>query len=188
MPVHFRFKSREKPPIALHVCHESRALALKHYIPSFHSTTFPLDCASVVKQTALYFNPELDTVHILNARGTGIWTLSCRTQRETIQSIKVLAIGSYLFQELWIQHIAGRLPVFESLEMLILVIEREVGRNGKELIRVNMEDELVNVQDRLALRENSKKEWKLPVVKVMTRRVFENHSQHMHYDNIILYD
>jgi hypothetical protein len=76
-------------------------------------------------------------------------------------------------QDMWTQHIAGRLPSFGSLEMLILVIEREVGGNGKELIRVNMESELVEARDRLVLQGGSK-EWKPPVVKVMTRRAFEN--------------
>jgi hypothetical protein len=40
---HIHFKAREQPPIALQICHESRTLALKHYSPSFHSTTSPVE-------------------------------------------------------------------------------------------------------------------------------------------------
>jgi hypothetical protein len=106
-----------------------------------------------MKQTALYFNPELETVHVPNDTGTGILTL-CQTHGETIQSIKVLAIESYIFQDVWTQYVAARLPSFESLETLILVSEREVARNGKDLIRVNMENELVKLHDRLVLQGN----------------------------------
>src|ERR1700730_17384836 len=38
---HLRLKSREPPPIALQICREFRALALKHYTLSFHSSTSP---------------------------------------------------------------------------------------------------------------------------------------------------
>lgn len=63
---HIRFKSREKPPIVLQICHESRAVALEHYTPSFHSTTRPPLRGLEMEQTALFFNSELDTVHILD--------------------------------------------------------------------------------------------------------------------------
>jgi hypothetical protein len=86
----------------------------------------------------------------------------------------VLAIGRPHLQDVWTQHVAERLGAFEGLETLILVIDREVGKNGKELIRVNMEDHLVKAQNRLVLQGNCR-EWKLPAVQVMTRRAFEDH-------------
>jgi hypothetical protein len=172
MPYHFRFKSREKSPIALQICHESRTLALKHYTPSFHSTTSPVERASQVKQTALYFSPELDIVHIADDKQ--FWNLSYRAQTETIQSIKALAIGNEIFQNQWTNYSAERLFAFESLVTLVLVIEREVGGDEQELIRANMEGHLIKAQDRLVLQGNCK-EWHPPTVKVMTRRAFENH-------------
>jgi hypothetical protein len=177
-PRRLRFKSRDKPPVALQICHESRALALKHYTPSFHSTTgFATHACEhlfkAAKKTALYFSPELDTVHISNdEHNTEFWNLFYRA--ETIQSIKVLAIGSQLFRDEWMQYVAGRLPAFETLETLILVVERKLERTGVELIQVNMEGYLAKAQDQLILLGRCK-EWKSPLVKVMTRRGFENH-------------
>jgi len=66
----FRWEiGREKPillvsprtPIALHVCSTSRALALKHYRPSLHSTSFH----SIPDRppSYIYFNPTQDVVH-----------------------------------------------------------------------------------------------------------------------------
>jgi hypothetical protein len=174
---HVWFKSREKSPIALQICYESRALALKHYTPSFHPTTSPLTRASEseMKQTAHYFSPELDTVHIADDQhGSELYKISCRTDKETILSIKTLAIGSQLFPDMWTLSIAARLPPFRSLETLILVVGDETGWDGEgSSIRVNMETYLATVKDRLVLKGNCV-EWKLPAVKVTTLRAFEN--------------
>ena len=128
IPNHIRFKSHEKPPLALQVCRESRTLALKHYTPSFHSSTCPLQRAAEVNQTALYFNPELDTVHI--AGMTEFCNLSSRTDKETIQSIKWLSMGEQLLQDMKTGYIARKLPAYESLEVLIVVVDGETGSDG----------------------------------------------------------
>jgi len=176
IPNHIRFKSREKPPIALQICHESRTLALKYYIPSFQSSTSPLSRASEMKQTALYFNRELDTVHVACRQYTYEFNnLSYRTLKETIQSIKVLAIGSQLFEGSWMGQVARCLPEYESLETLILVASGEMGGEGDgSSVRVNMENALVEAQNQLVSQGNCK-EQKLPVVKVMALQAFENH-------------
>jgi hypothetical protein len=56
-----RLKALGRPPIALQVCYESRTVALKHYKPSFHSLAVSQDDTF---KSFIYFNPELDTVHI----------------------------------------------------------------------------------------------------------------------------
>jgi hypothetical protein len=117
---HVRFKSREKPPIALQVCHESRALALKNHIASFHSYTFPH--ASGIKQTALYFNPELDTVHIAERLDKEFHDPFRCTDSETTRSIRTF------FDDHRRQDIAGGLCAFQSLETLILVVGDETGQ------------------------------------------------------------
>jgi hypothetical protein len=75
-----------------------------------------------MKQTALYFNPELDTVHIVDDQpSTDLRNLSDRTDEETIQSIKALAI---VLQDKFVHYIiAQRLLEFERLETLILVVD-----------------------------------------------------------------
>jgi hypothetical protein len=169
---HYLFKSLEKPPIALQICHESRALALKHYITSFHSMTHPLERASEMKQTALYFNPKLDTVHV---KDDEFWTLSGSpypNHMETTQSIRTLAVGS---QDVTVEteYVARGLRAFEKLEMLILVVDGEMAELS--WLRVNMEDDLVKAKGRLvAISQGKCREWKQPVVKAMTRRAFEN--------------
>jgi hypothetical protein len=129
-----------------------------------------------VEQTALYFSPEFDTVHIVNGpRGTEFFKLSCRTDKETIRSIKALAIRHQLSQDRWAPYIAGGLRALESLETLILVVDGETGSDGEgSSMRLNMEDHLVKTRDQLVL-QGICKEWKLPAVKVMTPRAFESY-------------
>jgi hypothetical protein len=171
-PRHILFKSREKPPIALQICHESRTLALKRYTPSFHSMTSSPERASEMKQTALYFNPELDTIHIVDdERGSELWTLYSRTQKETIQSIKTLAIESHVDQQRLVKNIAALLPAFEVLETLILVIDGEAGKDEEGFsVRERAENILIQVAAQLKIC----REWKLPMVKVMNPRAFKN--------------
>jgi hypothetical protein len=125
-----------------------------------------------MKQTAIYFSPELDTVHIVQGEhGNRFWALSDLFYRETIESIKTLAIGNKRIENQLITDFgAGRLSAFKGLETLILVVERGVERNGAELIRLSVEDFLVKDKDLW-----KRKEWKLPAVMVMTRRAFETH-------------
>jgi hypothetical protein len=170
-----RFRALEPPPIALQICHESRALALKHYIPSFHSTTFPSMHASEVKQTAIYFNPEIDTVRIVTTPhdyGRKYEIFSLYTDEETIRRIKTLAV---LQDDYAMQSLAMRLPTsqFEGLKTLILVVEREAGMHEEESIWEDMEDQLLKIKDQLALPENCE-EWTPPVVKVMSAQTLEN--------------
>jgi len=147
---HDRFKSREKPPIALQICHESRALALKHYTPSFHSRTTPFSRASEVKQTALYFNPELDTIHVVD--DVIATMLSHPIYTETTKRIKTLAIAapcSTIFAQYTCVYTLSRvLPALERLETYILVIE---GGEAESSTRKNMEDMMIQAQDRLRL-------------------------------------
>jgi len=174
IPTHIRYKSREKAPIALQICHESRTLALKHYTPSFYSSTSPPERASEVKQTALYFSPELDTVHITGKeRAIELTHLSYRTNEETIQSITVLAVEIQQVSRDSTPYIAARLSVFEGLETLIVVVNSNTGWDRKESIRLNVEGHLVEVKNRFVLLGRYK-EWKLPEVKLMSRRDFEN--------------
>jgi hypothetical protein len=175
---HLHFKLREKPPVALWICNESRTLALKHYTPSFHPTTLPLERASEIN--AFYFNPELDTVHIVNNKFCSeLWTLSRKIRRETIQSIKTLVIGSQRIQQnlwttKWIIFVAGKLPTFESLETLILAVEG-LPRDEEEWIRENMEDHLIKVKNSPALYMwGVRQKWKLPVVKVMNPQTLDS--------------
>jgi len=173
---HVWFKSHEKPPVTLQICRESRAVALKHYVASFRSTTYPEHHASKMKQSAVYFNPELDTVHVVadNCR-TGLSDLFYRTHEETAKSIRTLAIESQEFSRDLTRNIAWRLQLgFLRLETLILVVDRKTvtGEEGQELVQLGMETSLVETQDRLILQGESK-EWKLPVVKVTTREDFE---------------
>jgi hypothetical protein len=167
---HVRFKAREDSPIALQICHESRTLALKHYTPSFLSTTSPLPDAGETNQTAIYFNPELDTVHIFENVGDKIHNLTQRTNRETIQSIKVLALefsGRFLQAEA--RYLSRCLLVFKGLETVVLVFGWDA-----EFTRKIMEDALIEVHNRLRV-EGACAEWKVPAVKVMNSRAFETH-------------
>jgi hypothetical protein len=168
-PFHVRFKSREKPPIALQICHESRTLALKHYTPLFHSTTHPSSRAAEMNQTAVYFNPERDTVHILSDFSHGIHSLSQRTTQETIESIKVLAVEfshSFLLAQST-HYLANRLPAFKRLETLVLVIGGDAEAHRKYMVEAN---------DRIRLGKDAKwKEWKVPAVKAMNSEAFEGH-------------
>jgi hypothetical protein len=127
-----------------------------------------------MKQTALYFNPELDTVHIVDDQpSTDLRNLSDRTDEETIQSIKALAI---VLQDKFVHYIiAQRLLEFERLETLILVVDGGTEGDGEESsFRERTENKLVKVRDYLVLHGNCK-ERKLPAVKVMTPEAFENH-------------
>jgi hypothetical protein len=121
--------------------------------------------------TAVYFSPELDTVHVVDGFGSEFVFLAQRTNKETIRSIRALAFGSPLLQDVLKCHTATSLLAFESLETLILVVEGE----EEELIREQAEDYLVKVQkDRLVLQEKCKV-WKLPAVRVMSVQAIENH-------------
>jgi hypothetical protein len=124
-----------------------------------------------MNQTTIYFNPELDTVHIMNHVGDGIRILSKRTNPETVQSIKVLAIAvpGSIGQAGFIHNLSRHLPALERLETFILVIEGET-----ESARKNMEDALIKANERLRL-EGKCGEWKVPVVKVMNSEAFESH-------------
>jgi hypothetical protein len=173
---HTRFKAREKPPIALQICHESRALALKHYTPSFHSTISPLAVPGnmisplpEMNQTAIYFNPELDTVHILEDFGGAIYDLSKRTNQATTLSIKVLAVqipGHFSRTEA-IRYLSRHLPSFGRLETIVLV---DFGWDAES----TLEDILIKTRDSLRLARKCA-EWKVPVVKAMNSRAFESH-------------
>jgi hypothetical protein len=168
---HVRFKAREPPPIALQICHESRTVALKHYTLAFHSTTSPLARAREMNQTAIYFNPELDIVHIVDALGSGIHTLFQRTDQETVQSIRALAValpGSTVHPE-FTRYVSKHLLALEGLETFILVIAGDA-----ESTRSNMEDALFKTKD-LLRSERKWEEWKVPVVKVMNSEAFESH-------------
>jgi hypothetical protein len=170
------FKAREKPPIALQICHESRALALKHYTPSFHSTISPLAVPGKmisplpeINQTAIYFNPELDTVHILEDFGRAIYDLSKRTNQATTLSIKVLAVqipGHFSRTEA-IRYLSRHLPSFGRLETIVLV---DFGWDAES----TLEDILIKTRDSLRLARKCA-EWKVPVVKAMNSRAFESH-------------
>jgi hypothetical protein len=178
---HLRFKSREPPPIALRICRESRALALKHYTLSFHSSTSPPQCASEQEQSALYFNPDLDTVRLVNDDRSGFYNLiRRRTNEKTVQSIKTLAIGAQLpLAETTTYLPTGNLSLFEGLETLILVVERldtEVEGNEEEAIREYVKDRAIKAGDHPRTHRNGQElEWKLPAVKVMNSHTFENH-------------
>jgi hypothetical protein len=127
-----------------------------------------------MKQTALYFNSELDTIHIVDDDlSTKCWTLAYRASMETVKSIKALAIGHQCFDGLVAKYIAERLVAFERLETLILVVDGETDEEGAS-IRENMEDDLVTTKDRFILRGQCNV-WNLPAVKVMTPGAFENH-------------
>ena len=89
-----RFKARELPPVSLQICCESRALALKHYVASFHPMTSPHQRASEMTHTAVYFSPELDAMHVVDEFGCEFVTLAQCTDKETIRSISLLAFGS----------------------------------------------------------------------------------------------
>jgi hypothetical protein len=69
-------------------------------------------------------------------------------------------------------YFASSLYVFKNLETLILGVDGEVG-SDEESIRKDMEDQLLEVKDRLALQEPCQ-EWKLPAVKVMDAETLES--------------
>jgi hypothetical protein len=187
---HTRFKAREKPPIALQICHESRALALKHYTPSFHSTISPLAVPGnmisplpEMNQTAIYFNPELDTVHILEDFGGAIYDLSKRTNQATTLSIKALAVqflGDSSFSPAEAARYLSRhlVRVFWRLETIVLVV---FGWD-EEATRKDMEDVLVKTHDSLRL-VGECAEWKVPAVKVMDSIAFESQYSQMYHQH-----
>jgi hypothetical protein len=177
---HIRFKAPEKPPLALQICHESRTLALKHYTPSFYSTTSSLRLEVTgemtspfveMDQAAIYFNPELDTVHIREDFGNGIYYLSKRTNQETTQSVKVLAVqflGNFLPPDLT-RYLSRHLRAFERLETIVLLAFEW----DAESTRKDMEGILNKTHDSLRLMGECA-EWKVPAVKVMNLRAFES--------------
>jgi hypothetical protein len=128
-----------------------------------------------MKQTALYFNPTLDTVHINHEIDGRFLNLSYCTNKDTIRSIRALAIESRVFDHRDRFYIAGSLLCsFQSLETLILVVRDETGWDGTGAsIREDMENALIIFKDSLTL-HGGWKEQKLPAVKVMTSRAFEN--------------
>jgi hypothetical protein len=74
--VHYRMISRTPPPAILHVCQESREVALKHYKLAFGATK---DCGTfaVVSKPRIYINPLTDTVCL--PRPYGFWDHSTGT-------------------------------------------------------------------------------------------------------------
>jgi hypothetical protein len=118
-----------------------------------------------MKPTAVYFDPERDTVHLIDL-GREVHHLLQDNNEETMRSIKALAMGGRLLGEVYI------MKRFESLETLIIVVEGETGRNEAESIRENMEGLLIKTRDRLTLRGHCK-EWKLPMVEVMDALDFD---------------
>jgi hypothetical protein len=124
-----------------------------------------------MKQTALYFNPKLDTVHIKKDEFRTLAGTSYSIHWKTTQSIRTLAIGS---QDVRMKYVARQLRAFRMLEMLILVIDGEMADDGEgSSLPENMEDYLVKVKDQLVL-QGKCKAWKLPLVKVMDAQAFEN--------------
>jgi hypothetical protein len=123
-----------------------------------------------VKQTAIYFNPGLDIVHILDEFGHGIHNLSQRINQETIQRIKVLAVefkDRFRLPSESAQYLSRCLPAFERLETLVLVV-----RGDTEFYRKNM----IVANERLRLAGKCG-EWKVPAVKAMNSATFESHLQ-----------
>jgi hypothetical protein len=123
-----------------------------------------------MKQTAIYFNPELDTVYIVDELGNEFSIFLMCTDKERIRRIKTLAVGGHHLQERLREYIAEKLPAFEGLETLILVID---GKKNGSSIRVKMEDQLAKVNDQLVLHGKSK-EWKVPAVQAMNPRDFKS--------------
>jgi hypothetical protein len=145
-------------------------LALKHYTPSFRSTTKPYTRSWEIEQTAIYFNPQLDIVHVADEFGSKLQDLFL-VDEETIRSIKTLAIGIPSLRA----YLAAHLLRFASLETLILAAEGEVGKDEETLIRENMEDNLVMFKNFLLSKENRiHREWNLPAVKVMSPQTLES--------------
>jgi hypothetical protein len=127
----FRFKSREMAPIALQICHESRAFALKHYMSAFHSRTIPLEHASETKQTALYFNPELDTVHIAETKhSVEFWALCNVVDKETMEGLKTWPSKTRILTTSGRNILQEKLIAFVRLETLIFVVGDETGTDG----------------------------------------------------------
>jgi hypothetical protein len=124
-----------------------------------------------MKQTAIYYNPERDTVYIVDYVREMDHLLH-RHNEETIRSIKVLAMGGRPVGDLLrvTQNAIGR---FEGLERLIFVVEGESARDEDESIRENVEGILIKTGGRLIL-EGNRKERKLPMVKVMGALAFES--------------
>jgi hypothetical protein len=175
---HVRFRAVEKCPATLHVCHESRTVALKHYTPSFHSSTYPQSRASSQKQTAIYFNPKLDVVHIEDKYHDRVrQLLSCRTDEETTRSIRVLVIeGSVtvpqeaeadfptLYPQIW-----HDLPLFKGLEDIIWVFDDEETKKKADAIRDGIERHMNMFKDSLQARGEV---WRVPAIKVMDPKTF----------------
>jgi hypothetical protein len=117
-----------------------------------------------VTQTAVYFNPELDAVHVVDEFGSKFQDLCQYTNKETIQSIKMLVVGSRLYQDDLKQQTVMSLLPFKRLETLIF-LQGEAGRDEDELIREDMEDKLAKVMNRLVL-PKVRQASQLPAVKV----------------------
>jgi hypothetical protein len=120
-------------------------------------------------QTVIYFNPELDTVHVAEHFGDKFRILSNRTNKETVQSIKVLAIG-FPYGDLpsrFTQYLWECIPANGRLETIVLVFAESTRKHI-------MEEALIEVNDCLQS-EGRGEEQKMPVVKVMTRQAFEDH-------------
>jgi hypothetical protein len=170
-----RLKALEKPPIALEVCYESRAVALKHYKPSFQSLAVSQDGNS---DSFIYFNPELpvDTVHMVDPLGDKVRrTLYHTTNQETIEAIKVLACDGHPHKKLvrWadqsrrLKSIWGHLLAFKKLEVIIFMVKSEDGENANSICRI--QDSL----SRALLQDKSGEGVKAPVVRVMDFQAFE---------------
>jgi len=85
--------------------------------------------------------------------------LAKRTDKKTIRSIRVLAVGIILLDVDLRSFTAKTLRSFESPDTLIFVVKGEDGEDEEKSIRENAEV-LVEVQKD---RQENGKEWKLPV-------------------------
>jgi len=160
--------------------------ALKYYTPSFHSSTLPLDRASSEKQTAIYFNPDLDTVHVMDEFGGRLLRfISQRTDEETIKSIRFLVIKKIFidldsededyavwgedqndFSEMW-----DDLVLFERLEEIIWVFDDADTKEKAKSDRREILHEMKTFRNSLRQRGVV---WRVPAVKVMGPKTLES--------------
>ena len=171
---HVRFRASEKCPITLHICHESRMEALKYYTPSFYSSTLPQHRASSQKQTAIYFNPELDVVHLPDDRVR--FTFHLRGDDETRRRIKVLAVKGSATVQPEAEYTHPNNPLiwaygrrFKELEEIIWLSDEETMEKAG-VIRDSIERHMKVFRDSLLAKGEA---WRVPAVKVTDLRTFE---------------
>jgi hypothetical protein len=161
-------------------------LTLKHYTPSFHSSSDPLGWheALGVKRTAIYFNPDLDIVHIIDVYyDVERINLLHRTEQETVRRIKAFVIeGSHTMEalaetmdksnepvEMFQPWICNNLERLEGLEELIWVV---VNKATIDSVQKIIEHNLVLFVDKLREREGTQSRWRAPVVRVVDEHAF----------------